>query len=97
MLEVFNTDLKRLGLHEAIRATCFGINISIPTFYAILEMYRLVSGMFFTPISELGMALHEIWKVSNLPVDSKPYEEYFLCAEELAQMEKDEMALYETY
>jgi len=27
---------------------------------------------------------------------SKPYEEYFSCAEELAQMEKDEPALYET-
>jgi len=28
---------------------------------------------------------------------SKPYEEYFLCAEELAQLEKDEPAIYETY
>ena len=43
------------------------------------------------------MALHEMWKVSNLPMGSKPYEEYFLCAEELAQIEKDEPALYEMY
>jgi len=28
---------------------------------------------------------------------SKPYEEYFSCAEEMAQLEKDEPALYETY
>ena len=35
--------------------------------------------------------------VSNLPMGSKPYEEYFPYAEELGQMEKDEPALYETY
>ena len=60
VLEAFETDLKRLGLHEAVRATCFGINISIPTFYAILEMYCPASGMFFTPVGELGMVLHEM-------------------------------------
>ena len=43
------------------------------------------------------MALHEMWEVSNLPMGSKPYEEYFLCTEELAQIEKDEPALYEMY
>ena len=53
--------------------------------------------MFFTPINELNMALHEMWEVSNLYIGSKPYEEYFPCAEELAQLEKDEPALYETY
>ena len=97
MLEVFAVDLKWLGLYEAIRATCFSINISVPTFYAIFEMYCLASGMFFTPIGELGMALHEMWEVSNLPMGSQPYEEYFPCAEDLAQMEKDEPALYDTY
>ena len=40
VLDVFNADLKRLGLHEAVRAACFRINISVPNFfYAILEMY----------------------------------------------------------
>jgi len=41
--------------------------------------------------------LHEMWEVSNLPMDYKLYEEYFPCAEQLAQMEKDEQALYDTY
>ena len=77
--------MRWLGLHEAVKATCFGININIPTFYAILEMYCPALGTIFTPVGELEMALHEMWEVSNL--GSKPYEEYFSCAEELAQME----------
>ena len=96
-LEVFDADLKRLGLHEAVSATCFGINISVPTFYAILEMYCLALGTFFTPVGELGMMLHEMWEVSNLLISFKPYEKYFTCAEELAQLKKDEPAFYETY
>ena len=32
VLDVFKTDLKQLGLHEAVKAMCFGINISIPSF-----------------------------------------------------------------
>ena len=69
----------------------------MPTFYAILELYCLVSGTFFTPVGELGMALHEMWEVSNLPVGSMPYEEYFPCTEELEQLEKYGPALHETY
>ena len=37
VLEVFVDDLLRMGLYEAIRALCFWISISIPTFYTILE------------------------------------------------------------
>jgi len=43
------------------------------------------------------MALHEKLEVSNSSMGSRPYEEYFPSAEELAQLEKDEPALYETY
>jgi len=74
----------RLGLYEVVRATCFEISISIPSFYTIFEMYCPVSGTFFTPIGELRMALHEMWEVLNLPMGSLPYEEYFPCVEELA-------------
>ena len=84
VLDVFEADLKRFGLHEAVRATCFVININILNFYTVLEMYCPVSGTFFTLIGELGMALHEMWEVSNLFMGSKPYEECFPCAEELA-------------
>ena len=97
MLEVFKDDLKRLELHKAIRVMCFGMNINIPTFYTFLEMYYSMSGTFFTPVGELGMSLHEMWEVSNLPMGSKPYEEYFPCDEELARLEKNELALYEKY
>ena len=97
MLDVFDANLKRLELHETVTAMCFRINISIPNFYAILKMYCPASGTFFITVNELGMALHEMWEVSNLPMGSKPYEEYFPCAEELAQLEKDEPAMYETY
>ena len=88
VLEAFANDLKGLGLYKAVRAICLGISISIPTFYVILEMYCPTSGTFFTPVSKLGMALHEMWEISNLPMGSLPYEEYFLCVEELAQLEK---------
>jgi len=60
VLDIFKVDLKRFGLYEVVRATCFGINISIPTFYAIIEMYYPASGTFFTPVGELGIALHEM-------------------------------------
>ena len=43
------------------------------------------------------MTLHEVWEVSNLPMGSLPHKEYFPCAEELTQLEKNEPALYETY
>ena len=95
VLEVFPDDLMRLGLYKSVRATCF--RISIPTFYAILEMYCPALRAFFTPVGKLGMALHEMSEVSNLPMGSLPYKEYFLYAEELAQLEKKEPALYETY
>jgi len=48
-----------------------------------MEMYCLASGTFFTPIGELGIALYEMWEVSNLPMGSLPYEEYFPYAEEV--------------
>ena len=96
VLEVFDTDLRRLGLHEAVRATCFRINISILNFYDILEMYCSTSGTFFTQVGELGMALREMWEVSNLQIGSMPYR-YFPCAKKLAQLEKDKPAMYETY
>ena len=54
MLEVFKADLKQLGLHETVRATCFEININIPTFYVVLEMYHPALGMFFTSVGRWG-------------------------------------------
>ena len=88
VLTHFREDLERLGLHEAIRATCYDIQMSIANFYAIFELYCPATGTFFTPVGELGMALHEIWEISALPMGSFAYEEYFPCEAELALPEK---------
>ena len=58
ILAHFEEDLERLGLYEAIRTTCYGIQMSVANFYAIFELYCLATGTFFTPVGELGMALH---------------------------------------
>jgi len=87
----------KLRLHEAVKATCHGIEISVPNFFAIFELYCPASGTFFTPVGELGSALHEMWEVSNLPMGSMPYEEYFPCTMELEQMEKDNPKMFATY
>ena len=60
VLAHFKEDLERLGLYEAVRATCYGIQMSIANFYAIFELYCPATRTFFTPVGELGMALHEM-------------------------------------
>jgi len=60
ILAHFGEDLERLGLREAVRAICYGIQMSVANFYAIFELYCPATGTFFTPVSELGMALHEM-------------------------------------
>jgi len=84
----FRRGSERLGLYEAIRVTCYGNQMSVANFYAIFELYCQPTGIFFTPVGELGMDLHEMWEVSALPFRSLPYEEYFLCEAELALLEK---------
>ena len=97
VLAHFEEDLERLGLYEAVRATCFGIQMSAANFYDIFALYCPAIGTFFTPVGELGMDLHEMWEVSTLLMGSLPYEEYFPCEAELALLEKQEPALFETY
>ena len=58
--EHFDVDLKRLGPREVIRATCYRIEISVPNLFIIFELYYPASGTFFTPVDELGMALHDM-------------------------------------
>ena len=97
VLEHFEVELMRIRLHEAVRATCHGIKISVPNFFAIFELYCPDLGTFFTPVGELGLALHKMWEISNLLMGSMPYEEYFPCIMELEQMEKDGPKMFETY
>jgi len=87
----------RIRLHEVVRATCHEIEISVPNFFPIFELYCQALGTFFTAVGELVLALHEMWEISNLPMGSMPYEEYFPCTMELKQMEKDDPKMFRTY
>jgi len=54
ILEYFGEDLKKLRLHEAFRATFFGIEISNPNFYTIFELYCPASGTSSIPSASWG-------------------------------------------
>ena len=94
VLKYFSNDLKRLGLYEAVRATCYGIEVSVPNFYALFKLYCPSSGTFFAPVDELGLTLHDMWEVSNLPIGFLPYEEYFSCPAELEQLGTQDPTLF---
>jgi len=64
VLAHFREDLERLRLREAVRAICYGIQMSVANFYAIFELYCPATGTFFTSVEESGMTLHEMWEVS---------------------------------
>ena len=88
VLAHFEEDLERLVLREAVRATCSGFQMSVENFYVIFELYCPATWTSFTPVGELGMALHEIWEVVALPIGSLPFEEYFPCEAKVALLEK---------
>jgi len=48
------------------------------TFYDVMEHYNPLTGTFFTPAGEIGLALHELYEVSGLVMGDAPYEEYVL-------------------
>ena len=48
----FGEDQERLRLHEAIRATCNDIQMSVANFYAIFELYYPATGTFFIPVGK---------------------------------------------
>jgi len=52
---------------------------------------------FFTPVREMGFALHEINEVSGLAIWDIPYEEYVMSVEELPMMEKSAPLVYTMY
>ena len=49
VLAHFEEDLERLGLYEAIRVTCYGIQMSIANFYA--------SSSYTVQLKELSLSL----------------------------------------
>ena len=75
-LAQFENLLWQASLYGTVRAVMHGIPQSNHHFYAILERYNSETCMFFTPIGEIGFALHEMYKVSGLMMGDAPYEEY---------------------
>ena len=45
----------------------------------------------------MGLALHEIYKVSGLMIGEAPYEKYVLSTEELHLLKKSDPLVHETY
>lgn len=82
-LKKFENQLMKIGLYRAIRAIQYGIPFSRFHFFSILKLYNSKAGTFFTPISKMGLALHEPYKVSGLPMGEAPYEEYVMTREGL--------------
>ena len=80
-----------------MRAIQYGISQSAQYFYAILEWYNSETCTFFTPIGKMGLALHEMYKVSGLVIGDAPYEEYVPLTEELHLLKKRDPLVYETY
>ena len=66
VLKELETPLAQAGLLVPVRATEFGIIQSHFHFFSILEKYNPDSCTFFTPVGELGFALHEMHEVSGL-------------------------------
>ena len=52
VLAHFGEDLERLRLREAVRATCYDIQMSVANFYAIFELYCPAIGTFFIPVGK---------------------------------------------
>ena len=89
--------LEQVELYQAVRAVQYGIPTSSQNFFGILERYNPLTGTFFTPVGEMGLALHKLYEVSGLVMGDSPYEEYVPTAEELHLMRKESPRVYETY
>lgn len=66
VLSTFGDILRDFGLYGEIRNVQFGLPHSACHLFSILEMYNPSSGTSFTPVGELGIALHEMFEVSLL-------------------------------
>ncbi|ONK56835.1 uncharacterized protein A4U43_C10F13590 [Asparagus officinalis] len=97
ILDRFGEDLKAGGLYAAIRATTYGLTMSVPHFLALLELYNPDANTFLTKHGELGLALHEMYKISGLPMGNMIYQEYFPSNKELQQLKSWTPNRYNTF
>ncbi|ONK66765.1 uncharacterized protein A4U43_C06F11710 [Asparagus officinalis] len=97
ILDRFGEDLKAGGLYAAVRATTYGLTMSVPHFLALLELYNPNANTFLTKHGELGLALHEMYKISSLPMRNMIYQEYFPSNKELQQLKSRTPNRYNTF
>ncbi|ONK60101.1 uncharacterized protein A4U43_C08F14250 [Asparagus officinalis] len=96
VLSRWGEELHACGLYAAIHATMYGLPVSARHFFALYELYNPDSNTFLTRQGELGLALHEMHRISGLPMGQMLYQEYFPSNHELSQL-KDRMPdRYET-
>ena len=93
----FGSLLEKIYLAIAIRAVKYGIRQNPSSFYAMLERFNSDSCTFYTPVGELGLALHEMHVVSGLSHGHISYEERYLPLLELNELKGKNLDIYETY
>ena len=72
-LAKFEDLLLQAKLYGIFRVVQYGIPQSNQHFYVVLERYNPETCTFFTPIGEMGLSLHEMYKVSRLVIgDDNP-------------------------
>ncbi|ONK56546.1 uncharacterized protein A4U43_C10F9920 [Asparagus officinalis] len=86
VLSRWSEELHACGLYAAIRASMYGLPVSAKHFFALCELYNPDSNTFLTRHGELGLALHEMHKISGLPMGQMLYQEYFPSNHELSQL-----------
>lgn len=97
VLDKLDTPLRQSGFRIAVKVVRYRILQSNFHFSVMLELYNLDSCTFFTPVGELGFALHEMHEVSGLSMGEIPYEEYIPSLEELHILKRDVLQVYDTY
>ncbi|ONK79645.1 uncharacterized protein A4U43_C01F8480 [Asparagus officinalis] len=86
VLSRWSVELHACCLYVAIRASMYGLPVSVKHFFALCELYNPDSNTFLTRHGELGLALHEMHKISGLPMGQMLYQEYFPSNHELSQL-----------
>lgn len=84
--------LTKIGLYYIVWAVQHGIPPSHFHFFSILEL-----GTFFTSVGEMGLAFHQLYEVSSLPMGELPYEEYVPTEEDLDLLKAQNTLAYDTY
>ena len=89
--------LTQVGLYHSVRVVQYDLLESSYNFYDVLERYNPLTEIFFTPVREMRLALHELYEVLGQVMGHAPYEEYISTSEELHLLRKNDPQVYETY